>query len=414
MFQPLTLAIGLRYTRAKRRNHFISFISLASMVGIAVGVAALIIVISVMNGFEREMRGRILSMVSHATIAGVNGPLYDWSAVLERARIHPEVVAAAPYVEGEALVQGRAVSGALVRGIDPELEATVSDVATQLKSGRLEALKPGEFGVVIGSELSWKLGADLGDKITVYAPQTRSTPAGLVPTVRRYTVVGIFEVGMYEYDSGLILMHWSDAQRLYRMDSAVSGVRLKLTQLLRAGPVARELASELGGLYRVRDWTQQHANLFAAVKTERFTMFLILSLIVGVAAFNLVSTLVMVVTDKQADIAILRTLGLSPAGILKIFMVQGSAIGVVGTLLGVALGLLVAFNVRTLVPLLERLFGFEAMPGDIYYINFLPSEVRWPDVWTIAVISLCFSVLATLYPAWRASRTQPAEALRYE
>lgn len=417
MFRPLALAIGLRYTRAKRRNQFISFISLASMLGIAVGVTALITVLSVMNGFEKEVRGRILSMVAHATISDYEGQFEGWSFALEQARQYPGVLAAAPYIEREALLQGRAVAGGMVRGIDPVAEAQVSEVARHLVAPAgltLAALELGRYRVILGRELAFRLGVEVGDSVLVYAPQLRTTPAGVLPQVRRFEVVGLFEVGMFEYDSGMLLMHLADAQRLFRLGDAVTGVRLKLLDMFRAATVARELGAQFAGQYRVRDWAQMHGNLFRAVRTEKFMMFLILSLIVAVAAFNLVSTLVMVVNDKRSDIAILRTLGASPGLVMRVFIVQGLTIGLFGTLLGVVGGVLLATNLETLVPLLERALGFEAFPADIYYIDQLPSDLRWADVVRITTVSIVLCVLATLYPAWSASRTQPAEALRYE
>ena len=414
MFRPLALFIGLRYTGAKRRNFFISFISAASMIGIALGVAALIVVISVMNGFEQELRSRILGMVAHATVSSLGEDLTDWRGAEQSIAQHPKVVGAAPYVEREALFQGRRVSGAIVRGILPEKELAVSDLGKKMIEGSLDDLKPGEFGIVLGLELSYALGARVGDTVTLYAPQARVTPAGMIPTVKRFRVVGIFEVGMYEYDRGTSVIHMADAQKLFRMGDAVTGLRLQLTDLFDAWSVSEELTDQLGGRLMVRDWTQQHANFFRAIRTEKMVMFIILSMLVGIAAFNLVSTLVMVVTDKQADIAILRTMGASPGQILRVFMVQGITIGVVGTLFGIALGVLIASNVETLVPLLERTFGFKALPGDVYYINQLPSELRPFDVLKIGLVALAFSAVATLYPAWRASRTEPARALRYE
>ncbi len=412
--RPLALFIGLRYTGAKRRNHFISFISLASMMGIALGVAALIVVLSVMNGFEKELRSRILGMVAHATISGWSTELQDWEDAASKADKDERVIGSAPYVEREALFQGRQVSGAIVRGVLPEREGQVSELGDKMIAGELVDLRPGEFGIVLGSELANALGADVGSQVTLYAPQARSTPAGLIPTVKRFRVVGLFEIGMYEYDRGMAVIHMSDAQKLFRLDQGVTGLRLKLTDMFTAWTVSADLGRQMGGDLRVRDWTQQHANFFSAIRTEKMVMFIILSMIVGVAAFNLVSTLVMVVTDKQADIAILRTLGASPGQIMRVFMVQGTLIGCAGTLLGVLLGVLLAANVETVVPLLEQAFGFKALPGDIYYINKLPSELKTSDVGRIALVALLFSALATIYPAWRASRTQPAQALRYE
>jgi len=416
MFRPLALCIGLRYTRAKRRNGFISFISAASVLGIALGVTALITVVSVMNGFEKELRARILGMISHATISGAGAGLAEseWQSAIALAARDPRVVGSAPYVEREAMLQGQQVAGAIVRGIDPAQEVTVSEVAGDIKSGSLEALRPGAFGIVLGQELAWVLGAQLGDKVTVYAPEVRSTPVGALPTLRSFTVVGIFSAGMQEYDRGLAMIHVADAQRLYRMGDQVTGVRLKLTDLFQAWHVARDLADTLGGYYRVRDWSQENSNFFEAVRMEKLVMFIILSLIIAVATFNLVSSLVMLVTDKQSDIAILRTLGLSPREVMAVFVVQGSIIGVLGTVLGVIGGLALSFNVERLVRGLERLFDRQFLSPDIYYISSLPSDPQLRDVVITAAMALVLAGLATLYPAWRASRTDPAAALRYE
>jgi lipoprotein-releasing system permease protein len=415
MFRPLALYIGLRYTGAKRRNHFISFISLISILGIGLGVAALITVLSVMNGFQQELRTRILGMASHASISADHEPLLDWQRVARRAREHPQVEGVAPFIRGEVmLTHGGKVSGALVRGILPEKEPEVSTVGEHMRAGRLQDLQPGEYRIILGSELAYSLGARIGDDITMVTPQANYSPAGVLPRLRRFRVIGIFEVGMYEYDRGVALVHMADAARLFKLDNAVSGVRLKLDDLFQAPQVSRELAEQLGGHLRVEDWTRQHANFFRAVQTEKRVMFVILTLIVAVAAFNIVSTLVMVVTDKQADIAILRTLGATPAMVLRIFMIQGAMIGVLGTVLGVAGGVALALNVETLVPRIEKAFGIQFMPADVYYISDLPSRLNWTDVWHIGVVAFLLSFLATWYPAWRASRTQPAEALRYE
>jgi lipoprotein-releasing system permease protein len=317
-------------------------------------------------------------------------------------------------VEREAMLQTRRVSGAMIRGVIPELEDMVSEVGARTTEGRFDALEPGEFRIVLGSELAYMLGVGIGDKVTVMAPEMRASPVGVRPQMRRFEVVGIFEVGMYEYDRGYAFVHLKDAQKLFREGQGVTGVRLKLDDMFRAWRVAQDLSAELGGVYSVRDWTQQHSNFFRAVKTEKFVMFVILSLIVAVAAFNLVSTLVMVVTDKQADIAILRTLGASPRLIMASFMVQGLTVGLIGTAIGLVLGVAISANIDVIVPFLERSFGFEAMPSDIYYISTLPSELRAADVTRIGLLSVLFSVMATLYPAWRAARTQPAQALRYE
>ena len=415
MRNPYELYAGLRYTRAKRRNHFISFISLASMFGIAIGVTALITVLSVMNGFERELRTRILGMASHATISALRGGLSDWPTVAQLAARNSQIEGLAPYIEGEGMLrQGADLSGTLLRGILPEEEAKVSEIANHMKVGKLSDLVAGEYRIVIGKELASALAVEPGDKVDLMIPQASVTPAGVLPRFRRFTVAGVFEVGMYEFDRGLVLIHLADAQALYRMDDQVTGVRLKLHDLFEAPRVARELAGQLPGIYYVSDWTRQHANYFRAVRTEKMVMFIILSLIVGVAAFNIVSTLVMVVQDKQADIAILRTLGAKPGSIMAIFMVQGSVIGIFGTILGVIGGVALALNVPVLVPLLEQLMGQQFLAPDVYYISDLPSELKWTDVGRIASLSLALGLISTLYPAWRASRTQPAEALRYE
>ncbi|SEQ00630.1 lipoprotein-releasing system permease protein [Solimonas aquatica] len=409
------LLVGLRYTRAKRRNHFISFISAASMAGIAVGVTALITVLSVMNGFESELRTRILGMASHATISAYQGGLSDWAKLAELARQHPDVAAVAPYIEGEGMVKvGSDLSGTLLRGIDPKQEATVSEIAQHMKVGQLDSLTPGSYNIVLGAELAESLNVTAGDKIDLMVPQASVTPAGLLPRFRRFTVSGVFRVGMYEFDRGLVLIDLADAQALLRMDNSVTGVRLKLHDLFQAPRVARELTTELPGLYYVSDWTRSHSNFFRAVKTEKMVMFIILSLIVGVAAFNIVSTLVMVVQDKQPDIAILRTLGATPRSIMAIFMVQGCIIGFVGTALGLAGGIALALNVETLVPLLERLTHQQFLAPDVYYISDLPSELKLSDVIRIGALSLSLGLISTIYPAWRASRINPAEALRYE
>jgi lipoprotein-releasing system permease protein len=409
------LLIGLRYTRAKRRNHFISFISLASMLGIGLGVATLIVVLSVMNGFESELRGRILGMASHATISGNEDGLPDWQAAAAFARQNPAVIGTAPYIEGEALVKvGGEISGTVIRGVLPAEEARVSEIGTKMESGRLDDLAAGEFRIVLGHELAQQLGVAVGDKVDLMIPQLSVTPAGVLPRFRRFTVAGVFRVGMYEFDRGLVLIHMADAAALYRMEDRVTGVRLKLDDLFAAPRVAREIAQATPGAYFVSDWTRSHANFFRAVATEKTVMFLILSLLVGIAAFNIVSTLVMVVQDKQADIAILRTLGATPRSVMAIFMVQGSVIGVIGTVIGVSLGVLLAVNVETLVPLLEAATGRQFLSPDIYYISDLPSDLKAGDVLRIAGLSLTLGLVSTLYPAWRASRVQPAEALRYE
>jgi len=409
------LLVGLRYTRAKRRNHFISFISALSMAGIALGVAALIVVLSVMNGFQHELRARILAVVSHVQLFGGEGRLDDWARVAAAAGQNPRVVAAAPFVNAQGMFsRGSNVRGAIVRGILPPRELQVSDIGRHMRAGSLDALKAGEFRVILGADLARALGALPGDKVTLIAPQGLVTPAGVIPRLKQFTVAGLFEVGMYEYDSGLALIHLEDAQKLYQMGAAVSGLRLKLDDLFAARGVAREMMRDLGAQTFAVDWTRSHANFFRAVEIEKRVMFIILTLIVAVAAFNIVSTLVMLVTDKHADIAILRTLGAAPGSIMQIFMVQGALIGVIGTLVGVVLGVLLGLNVDTVVPAIERVLGFKFLAKDVYYLADLPSDVQPRDVMTIGGVSLVLSFVATLYPSWRASRVNPAEALRYE
>ena len=417
MFKPLEIFVALRYTRAKRRNHFISFISLISMLGIALGVAALITVLSVMNGFEKELRARILGVVAHTTISGVeNGGLREWKAVAAFTGRYPHVTGAAPYVDGEGMLSnGSQVSGTLIRGILPGEEPKVSDLGSKMLEGHLGDLKPGGFGIILGKELARNLGVGVGDKVTLLTPQANVTPVGILPRLKRFTVVGTFEIGMYEYDSAMALLHLDDAAKLMRMkDGAVSGVRLKLDDMFVAPRLSQQLALELPVGYMIRDWTRQHVNFFRAIQMEKTVMFIILTAIVAVAAFNIVSMLVMMVSDKRADIAILRTLGATPASIMVIFMVQGTLLGMAGTLLGTAGGVSLALNVDTLVPAIERLFGMQFLAADVYYISELPSEMRISDVVKINVVSFLFSFLATMYPALRAARTQPAEALRYE
>ncbi len=409
------LLVGLRYTRAKRRNHFISFISLISMAGIALGVMALIVVLSVMNGFQKELRTRILGVASHVQISAANNKLTDWPAVAKVASEHPRVTGTAPFVNAQGLLSfGQTVRGSIVRGVIPEMEDKVAEIGAHMRAGKLEALKAGEFGIVLGSELARALGVLNGEKIVIIAPQGQVTPAGVVPRLKQFTVVGIFEVGMFEYDSGLALVHLEDAQRLFQMGDAVSGVRLKLDDLYASRTVAREIMAKFDSNTYATDWTKSHANFFRAVEIEKRVMFIILLLIVAVAAFNIVSTLVMAVTDKQADIAILRTLGASPAGILQIFVVQGVLIGVIGTLIGLVAGVLLGLNIDVVVPALERVFSVQFLSKDVYYISDLPSDVQYTDVVVIGVVALLISFAATLYPSWRASRVNPAEALRYE
>ena len=419
---PYELQIGWRYTRAGRagrRNGFISFISGVSMLGIALGVAALIVVLSVMNGFRKEVQDRMLSVISHVELSSMDGAaLPDWRATAAQVRGVPgagaQVIGAAPFIATQALIaRGDELRGAIVRGISPNDEATVTDIAAQLKNTTFAKLVPGQWGVVLGIELARSLGVREGDKVTVMAPGGQVTPAGVVPRLKQLTVVGSFDSGHYEYDSTLALIDIEDAARLFRTEGP-TGVQLRLTDLNQAREVAAQLAGALGPTVRVSDWTRTNRNWFAAVQLEKRMMFIILTLIVAVAAFNLVSTLVMTVTDKRADIAILRTLGASPRSVMAVFMVQGALSGVIGTLGGVAFGLLIAFNVGTLVGALESLLRVNFLPPSIYLISRMPSEPQSADIVPIIVISLLLAFVATLYPSWRASRVQPAEALRYE
>jgi lipoprotein-releasing system permease protein len=409
------MLVGLRYIRAKRRNRFVSFVPLISMLGIALGVAALIVILSVMNGFHRELRARILGVASHVQISGAGGRLAHWPEIAERASQDPRVVAAAPFVSVQAMLSSPGgVRGTVVRGIEPVLEERVADIGSHMIAGSLDELEPGAFRIVLGIELARALGAGRGDKVTLVSPQGLVTPAGLLPRTKQFTVSGVFDVGTFEFDSGLALVALEDAQRVYGMGDQVSGVRLKLEDLSTAPEVAAGLGPRLGAGVSITDWTRTHASFFRAVQIEKYVMFVILLLIVTVAACNVVSTLVMVVTDKQPDIAILRTLGASPRGIMKIFFVQGALIGVLGTAVGVASGVALALNIDVVVPFLERLLDLQLMPPDLYYITELPSELQRGDVAVITLVSLAISLLATVYPSWRASRVNPAEALRYE
>ncbi len=415
---PYELIIGWRYTRAgrsTRRNGFISFISGVSMLGIALGVAALIIVLSVMNGFQKEVRDRMLGVVSHIEVyAGGGQGLPNVAQTLGQARANPEVIGAAPFIAAQALLaRGEDMKGVMVRGIDPAQEHLVTDVAGGAQAAVLAQLQPGGFGVVLGLELARAMGVRAGDQVTLMAPSGQVTPAGVVPRLKQMTVVGTFDSGHFEYDSALAMVHVDDAAKIFRLEGP-SGVRLKLRDLHEARRVADELARTLTGDLVLRDWTRQNRTWFAAVQVEKRMMFIILTLIVAVAAFNLVSTLVMTVTDKRADIAILRTLGASPGSIMGIFVVQGAMVGVIGTLAGLLLGLGVAFNIDVIVPTLEQLLGATFLPQDIYLISRMPSEPQQADILPITVIALIMAFVATLYPSWRASRVNPAEALRYE
>ncbi|MGB4498312.1 MAG: lipoprotein-releasing ABC transporter permease subunit [Methylococcaceae bacterium] len=415
MFKPLIFYIGLRYTRAKRRTQFISFITLTSVLGIALGVTALITVLSVMNGFESELRERILGMTSHATVTGQSGQLDNWQELDQRLVGYPHIQGTAPFINGQVMINAdRRVSGTMLSGILPENEAKVSEVASKMKEGKLTDLVAGEYGIVLGSELANYLGVVVGDKITVISPQVNSTPAGVVPRMRRFTIIGSFQVGMYEYDRNMALIHLDDAAKLFRLDSAVSGLRIKLDDLFNAPKITHELSQALYNNYYVSDWTLAHSNFFRAIQTEKTVMFIILLLIVAVAAFNIVSTLVMVVTDKRGDIAILKTQGLTSPSVMGIFMVLGAIIGAVGTVIGTIFGVLLALNVETIVPAIEKFFNVQFMAADVYYISELPSKLVWTDVYSIAGMAFFLSLLATIYPAWQAAKINPAEVLRYE
>jgi lipoprotein-releasing system permease protein len=413
MFRPLELFIGLRYTRAKRRNQFISFISTVSIVCIAISVIALITVMSVMNGFDFQMRDRILGAVSHATISGINESVQDWPRALKTAEANPHVLGAAPYVETEAYLSAQHSSGAIVRGIDPAQESKVVDIGQHMVQGSLGELTPDSWNIVLGKELALTLGVTVGDRVTVVVQELRATPMGGVPRMRSFHVVGVFEMGMEQFDSGLALINMSDAEKLNSLDGP-SGIRLKLDDLFNAGPVARELADTLGQVYRVQTWKDTNANLFAALSMEKMVMFVILSLIILVAVINLISMLMMLVTDKQADIAILRTLGATPRSIMGMFMVQGVLVGVVGIAFGVGLGSLLSWKLPGIIKWIEHTFNVTFLSPDVYYISEVPSRLDWHDVMWVTLLTFAFSLLATLYPAWRASRTQPAQALRYE
>ncbi|MDH6168524.1 lipoprotein-releasing system permease protein [Variovorax boronicumulans] len=415
---PYELQLGWRYTRAgraTRRNGFISFISGVSMLGIALGVAALIIVLSVMNGFQKEVRDRMLGVVSHIEIFSRDGQaLQSLDEIMAAARKNPEVIGAAPFINTQALIaRGEDMKGAIVRGIDPKLEPEVTDTGGIASKGTFDKLVPGEFGIVLGVELARSMFVQPGDKVTLVAPGGQVTPAGVVPRLKQFTVVGTFDSGHYEYDSALAMVHEQDAAKVFRLEGP-TGIRLKLKDLNEARDVADQLAVSLPGEFLIRDWTRQNKTWFAAVQVEKRMMFIILTLIVAVAAFNLVSTLVMTVTDKRADIAILRTLGSSPRSIMGIFVVQGAMVGVIGTVAGLLLGLGIAYNIDVIVPFLERLFHASFLPKDIYLISKMPSDPQQSDIMPIAIISLILAFLATLYPSWRASRVNPAEALRYE
>ena len=414
---PFEWLVGMRYTRAGRRsgrNSFISFISLISMAGIALGVAALIVVLSVMNGFQKEVRDRMLSVLSHIEVFDATGSMPDWQETAREAFQAKEVKGAAPYVAAQAMMtRDDSVRGVVIRGVLPDQEPKVSDVADQVRDGSFNNLKSGEFNIVLGKDLARALRVNVGDKVTMIAPQGQVTPAGVLPRLKQYTVGGIFEAGHNEYDSSLAFIHIDDAMRMFKLE-APTGLRLRIDDMQRAPEVALTLSRILSGNLLILDWSKQNRTWFAAVQTEKRMMFIILTLIIAVAAFNLVSTLVMTVTDKQADIAILRTLGASPGSIMKIFIIQGALVGLLGTAIGVGLGVSVAMNIDVIVPFIERMLGVQFLSKDIYLISALPSDLRWPDVWTIGSVAVVLAFLATLYPSWRAANVRPAEALRYE
>jgi lipoprotein-releasing system permease protein len=407
--------LGLRYIWSRSGNGFVSFISIISMSGIAVGVAVLIVVLSVVNGFETELRSRILSMTSHAAITGYESGLDEWQQASVKALQNPRVLATAPFVEGEGmLVNGDLISGVAVRGVLPDEELEVSGIGDKMTAGQLIELRRGDFGIVLGAALADAIDSKVGDRVILAINQGTITPAGIMPRLRRFTVVGIFQAGMYEYDRGVAFIHMNDALRLYRLGDEVTGLRLRIDDLFQAPVVVREVAGELGGDFYVTDWTRQHRNFFRSIALSKRMLFTVLLLVVAVAAFNIVSTLVMVVKDKQSDIAILRTIGVSPRSIMAIFTVQGTLIGVLGILAGVALGVAIGVNTETLVHALEALLDTRFLAPDVYFISDLPSEIRLSDITTVCVTAVVLCVLSTIYPAWRAARTQPAEALRYE
>ena len=415
MFIPLIFYIGLRYTRAERRTQFISFVTLASILGIALSVTALITVLSVMNGFVDEISERMLSMTAHATVTGKYGQLDNWQSLDQKIQGFPHVQSAAPFINGQVMINAdRRVSGTVITGVLPDAEARVSEVADKMQVGKLADLQAGNYSIVLGAELATYLGVLVGDKITVITPQVSATPAGVVPRMRRFTVVGIFKVGMYEYDRNMAFIHLDDAAKLFRMDNAVSALRIKVDNLLNAPEITQDLATALYQDYRVSDWTMAHDNFFQAIKMEKRVMSIILLLMVAVAAFNIVSTLIMVVTDKRGDIAILKTQGLTSASVMGIFMVLGTVIGIVGTLLGTVAGVLLALNVADLIKSIENAFHIKFLSAQVYYISDLPSKLIWTDVYVIAGMAFLLSLCATIYPAWQAAKINPAEVLRYE
>jgi len=415
MLKQFEYWIGTRYVRSRSANSFVSLISAISMLGIAIAVTVLIVVMSVVNGFERELKDRLLAMTSHASIEGVEGQLESADQIISIANQNARVIASAPYVDGQALlVFEKGISGAQLRGIDPVAEEAVSGIGGVMQQGALSELAPGEFNIVLGVELADALNVALGDKVTITLAQGIVTPAGVVPRTKRFTVSGIYRVGMYEFDRRLAFINIGDAQKLYRMRGAVSGVRLAVSDIYLAPEIVREVALANGELVLVSDWTRRHVNFFRSIQITKSILFVILMMVIAVAAFNIVSTLVMVVKDKQSDIAILRTIGAHPMSILKIFVTQGSIVGVVGTLIGVVVGILLALNLESIIGFLESAFGIKFLAADVYFISDLPSDVQYSDVGVVAAIALALALISTIYPAWVAARTAPAEALRYD
>lgn len=414
MFKPLSLYIGLKYTRAKKRNHFISFISGVSMLGIALGVAVLIVVMSVMNGFDYQIKHRILTIMPQVTVSSWGGDIKHWKKVQSIALKNPEVIGSAPFVQGQGLISAQGYSAfAVLQGINPKLQPKISPIGTKFTQGKISNLQPGKFGIVLGQSIAENLGVEMGDKVTIVVPKTTLSPLGVLPNLKQFTVVGVFKVG-YQYDNSYALINIQDAAALLNMQGEVTGVQLKLKNLFNAGLVTHQLNSTFSPLYRAQSWIQENPNFFKALKMEKTIMFLMLILIIAVAAFNMLSSLVMLVTDKQSDIAILRTLGMKSGVIMRIFMVQGLSIGVIGTILGVVLGVILGLNVTSITNWYQHLTHTEILNSSVYYINFIPSKLEFSDVWHIAVLAIILSLLATIYPAWRASKVNPAEALRYE
>ncbi|WFE68295.1 lipoprotein-releasing ABC transporter permease subunit [Thiomicrospira sp. R3] len=413
---PFEWLLGLRYIRAKRRNGFISFISMSSMIGIALGVMALITVMSIMNGFQHELRERILGMTAHLTLSDNHHNLANWQELYEMSKLHPRVLGAAPNImEQGMLSKGERVKGVMIRGVLPEYESEVSSIEDNMITGSLSELTAQGYGVVLGMELAQSLGVSVGDSVTLIAPQGAVSPVGMLPRIKRLSVTGLFRAGMHEYDSGMAIIHLEDAATIFRYrDQTVSGLQLKIDDLFKVYEVRRDYIVSFNDQFLIRDWTQQHANFFKAIQMEKRMMFIVLALIIMVAAFNIVSTMVMVVTDKQKDIAVLRTIGASPMSIQAIFIIQGLIIGIIGAYLGMVGGVVLSLNIHVIIPFIEQLFGFQFFPADVYYISEVPSKLDWSDVWAVSGLAFVLTLLATLYPAWRASRIQPAEALRYE